>query len=105
MNARGLHEKETKTELLATQLIECNKLPAITGEKGEAALQRVCMFEFTMTFTDDASKIEEQPDKFKPIDLSLKSPKFKDDHYCAVFKYITERCEGLHRTSHRGRRS
>lgn len=90
VNARGLYEKETDTELHGTQLMECNKLPAITGDKGEAATERVRMFPFTVTFTDDPGKLAQDPEHFKPIDVSLKTPEFKEQHRCAFFKYIVD---------------
>ena len=88
MNARMCHSNATKTELCATIIMECNKQPAITGEKGEAALDRIRLFPFEQTFTSDVSKLMADPDNYKPIDLSLKTPDFKERHRCAFFEYL-----------------
>ena len=88
LNARMCHSNATKTELCATIIMECNKQPAITGEKGEAALDRIRVFPFDQTFTSDASKLMAEPDRYKSIDLSLKTPEFKEKHRCAFFEYV-----------------
>ena len=64
--------------------MECNKQPPITGEKGEAALQRVRLIPFEVTFTDDKEKLAANPEKYKPKDDSLKTPGFKEDTIAAL---------------------
>ena len=88
LNARGCHSNKTEVELNATTLMECNKQPPITGEKGEAALQRVRLIPFEVTFTDDKEKLAANPEKYKPKDDSLKTPGFKEEHRCAFFEYV-----------------
>ena len=88
LNARGCHSNKTEVELNATTLMECNKQPPITGEKGEAALQRVRLIPFEVTFTDDKEKLAASPERYKPKDDSLKTPGFKEDHRCAFFEYV-----------------
>eukprot|EP00966_Prymnesium_polylepis_P193695 4489561-Prymnesium_polylepis.1 len=90
VNARLCHSNDTKTELHATVLMECNKQPRITGEKGEAAEERVHLFPFEMTFTDDKEKLRLNPAKYKPKDKSLKEKEFKETHRCANFEYIVK---------------
>ena len=90
LNARACHSNKTLTELCGTIIMECNKQPAITGEKGEAALDRVRIFPFDMTFTADEEKLKMQPNKYKPVDKSLKTPEFKEKHRCAFFQYIMQ---------------
>ena len=90
LSARACHSNKTEVELHATIIMECNKQPPVTGEKGEAALERVRVFPFEMTFTDDEDKLQAAPEKFKPKDESLKTPQFKEEHRCAFFRYIVE---------------
>lgn len=95
IKARGLYESDDKTEIFGTQVMECNRLPAIAGEKGEAAVKRVVMVLFETTFTDDPVQIAKDPKKYKLIDPSLKTPTFMEDHYCANFKYIVDNARDL----------
>ena len=88
LNARQCHSNNTKTELCATIIMECNKQPRVTGEKGEAATARLRLFPFDVTFTDDTDKLASDPAKFRPIDESLKTPEFKETHRCAFFMYL-----------------
>ena len=90
VNARACHSNVTKTELHATSLMECNKQPKINGEKGEASVERVRLFPFEMTFTDDAEKLRANPDTYRPKDESLKTPEFKEAHRCAFFEHIVQ---------------
>ena len=103
VNARGLFTSRDKTEMHALQLLECNKLPAILGDKGESARERVTVIHFPFTFTSDAAKLasdERATDddlgitltekKYKQKDESLKSRTFKEDHYAAFFSYLVD---------------
>ena len=90
LNARACHSNNTRTELCGTIVMECNKQPAITGEKGEAALDRVRIFPFDVTFTADEEKLRARPDAFKPVDKSLKTPEFKEKHRCAFFLHVVQ---------------
>jgi len=57
VNARGLWDARDKTEMHAVQILECNQLPVILGDKGESARERVVVIHFPFTFTDDAAKL------------------------------------------------
>ena len=46
------------------------------------------IFPFDVTFTADEEKLRTQPDKYKPVDKSLKTPEFKEKHRCAFFMYL-----------------
>ena len=87
----------------AVQITECNRLPTILGDKGESARERLGVQHFPFTFTNDAAKLasdERAKDddlgialnekKYKPKDESLKSRTFKEEHYCAFFKYLVD---------------
>lgn len=104
VNARPLFISRDKTQMHALQLLECNKLPNILGDKGESARERVVVLHFPFTFTNDAAKLasdERATDddlgitlsekKYKRKDESLKSQTFKEEHYCALFKYLVDR--------------
>jgi len=103
VNARGLFDARDKTQMHAGQVLECNKLPTILGDKGESARERLVVLHFPFTFTNDAAKLasdERAKDeelgitynekKYKPKDESLKSRTFKEEHYCAIFKYLVD---------------
>ena len=90
LNARQCHSNNTKTELNATIIMECNRQPRITGEKGEAATARMRLFPFDVTFTSDKERLLSDPDKYKPIDETLKTPEFKEKHRCAFFMYLMQ---------------
>ena len=103
INARGLYNSDDKTEMHAIQILECNLLPAILGDKGESARERVVVLHFPFTFTDDATKLASgdvatdealgctlSVPKYKKVDRSLKDPPFMENHYCAFFKYLVD---------------
>ena len=88
INARNLHSNNTTTKLEATILMECNKTPIITGEKGEAAMERVRLYLFDQTFTSDPEKLQSDPEKYKPADKRYKEVGFKKQMRCAFFRYL-----------------
>ena len=90
INARLCYSNNTTTELHATIIMECNKQPAITGEKGEAAMERVRLFLFGTTFTDDPAKMLRDPVLYQPVDPTLKENKFQEAHRCAFFLYLMQ---------------
>ena len=103
VNARGLFDARDKTQMHAAQILECNKLVPILGDKGESARERLGVLHFPFTFTNDAAKLasgERARDdelgitldgsKYKPKDESLKSRTFKEEHYCAFFQYLVD---------------
>ena len=47
------------------------------------------MIQFNVEFTPDLSKIKSNPQMYRLADKSLKTPEFKQEHCCALFKYIT----------------
>ena len=75
--------------MFCTAILECNQPPAIMGDKGEAARERICVLNFPMTFTDNKEKLKANPDTYRPVDVHLKGTSFKEAHYCALFKFLT----------------
>jgi len=103
VNARGLFDARDKTQMHAVQIVECNKLVPIIGDKGESARERLVVQHFPHTFTNDAAKLASgerakddelgitlNENKYQPKDESLKSRTFKEEHYCAFFKYLVD---------------
>ena len=78
----------TRRASSATLLLQCNELPHILGDKGVSVRERLVVINFPMTFTDDQQLLASQPATHRPKDKTLKSPAFKDDHYCALFDYL-----------------
>ena len=87
-NGRGLYNEDSITRIFGTCILECNAPPAILGDKGEAARERICFLHFPMTFTNDRQKLSANPDTYRPLDETLKSTTFKETHYCALFKFL-----------------
>uniref|UniRef100_A0A7S2FRZ1 SF3 helicase domain-containing protein n=1 Tax=Haptolina brevifila TaxID=156173 RepID=A0A7S2FRZ1_9EUKA len=87
-NGRGLYNEDSVTRIFGTCILECNAPPAILGDKGEAARERICFLNFPMTFTNDRQKLAANPDTYRPLDETLKSTTFKETHYCALFKLL-----------------
>ena len=89
-NARGLYEKDCTTRIFATQVCECNELPALMGKKDHAIADRLVLIPFETTFTEDKALLREDSVKYRPMDKTLKSPEFKERHFCAWFKYLVD---------------
>ena len=86
INARGLYESKTETNLLLTLVIEANNKPELAGRMDNAILNRLIDVNFVNTFSDN-------PDLVNNIDCfaeikEYKHYNFKLAHYCAMFKYI-----------------
>ena len=90
LKARGLYENDFDISILATFLMECNKLPFVSMDGNEAERQRMVIIPFETTFTDNQEDLDSDINKYKPIDLTLKDREFKEEHYCALFKYIVD---------------
>lgn len=86
INARGLYQSNTITNLLLTLVIEANKKPELSGRMDSSILERMLDINFVNTFSDN-------PDLINNIDCFqankiYKHYEFKKNHYCALFKYI-----------------
>ena len=87
-NGRGLYNDNSATRIFATCILECNTPPAIMGDKGESARERICFVDFPMTFTNDPEKLAANPATYRPLDTRFKGTSFKEEHYCAYFKLL-----------------
>ena len=103
-DARGLYEKDTDTRIHGTLAIECNKMPKLSGDKDHALISRVIKLDFETTFCDlsdpDQRELCENAENncapyYMPMNKELKSNDFKEKHYCAFFKYITQNADSL----------
>lgn len=103
-DARGLYEKDTDTRIHGTLAIECNKMPKLSGDKDHALISRVIKLDFETTFCDiedpDQRELCENAENncapyYMPMNKELKSNDFKEKHYSAFFKYITQNASSL----------
>jgi hypothetical protein len=90
LKARGLYENDFNISILATILLECNLLPYISTDGNEAEKQRLMIVPFQSVFTDNKEDIRNNPDKYKLVNSLYKENEFKEEHACALFKYITD---------------
>ena len=88
LNARGLYQSNTITNLLLTLVIEVNQRPELSGRMDNAILNRLIDVNFVNTFTDNPDLIN-NIDYF-PENRLFKRFDFKKKHYCALFKYIID---------------
>ncbi len=86
LNARGLYQSETITNLLLTLVIEANQRPELSGRMDNAILNRLIDVNFVNTFTDNTDLIN-NVDCFE-ANVKYKHYDFKKQHYCALFQYI-----------------
>lgn len=86
INARGLYETNTITNLLLTFVIEVNQKPSLDGRMDNAILERMLDVPFVNSFTEDEERIN-NVDCFR-LNKKYKHYDFKLNHYCAMFKYI-----------------
>ena len=88
LNARGLYQSNTITNLLLTLVIEVNQRPELSGRMDNAILNRLIDVNFVNTFTDNPDLIN-NVDYF-PENRLYKRFDFKKQHYCALFRYILD---------------
>lgn len=102
--ARGLYEKDADTRIYGTMGCECNKMPKLQGDKDHALITRIIKLDFETTFCDmtdpeQAELCENAENKcapyYMPMNKELKSTDFKEKHYPAFFKYITNNATSL----------
>ena len=87
INARGLHSTDTSTELWFTLALDMNRPPKMEGDMSDdAAVERLVFIQFPYTFTADAEKLATQPNKYRPIDTTLKRQ--MESYRCALFDYL-----------------
>jgi len=70
--ARELGTKNTANFIGGKALFQTNRMPTFTTLKGESLRERIVVVPFPYTFTDDKKKLEENPEKYKQKDSSLK---------------------------------
>lgn len=92
ITARNCSSNDSKCELFGSCVLQCNKLPTLVGEKGDAVRERVVVIDFPFTFTADAELLRNQPEKYRPINPELKDVNFMEKHYCALVQLLLEEC-------------
>ena len=91
VNARGLYQSNTKTELLATFILECNKKLNFSGEVDESEYRRFIdiLFESTFTVNEDLLSDKNLKNVYS-ANQDYKQLNFKKEYCCALFKYIID---------------
>jgi len=91
INARGLFQSNTKTELLATFILECNKKLNFSGEVDESEYRRFIdiLFESTFTVNEDLLNDTNLKNVYR-ANQDYKQVNFKKEYSCALFKYIID---------------
>jgi phage/plasmid-associated DNA primase len=91
INARGLYQSNTKTELLATFILECNKKLNFSGEVDESEYRRFIDILFESTFTKNEDLLNDTNLKnVYRANQDYKQVNFKKEYCCALFKYIID---------------
>jgi hypothetical protein len=87
INARGLYQSNTKTEITGTVILECNQKPLIDGQVGNSAQRRFVNILFDQTFALPNSEgiLEDGVQLANP---KYKTRDFKSDYKCALFDYL-----------------
>ena len=92
MTARDCNSNDSRCDLWATAVLQCNKPPRIVGTIDDSAVERLVVVHFPFTFTSDTDKLRSDPTKYKPIDESLKRAAFMKEHYCALVQLLLDEC-------------
>jgi phage/plasmid-associated DNA primase len=87
INARALYSKNTTTHLKATNFLECNSRPTISGDTDDALLRRIIDVEFKSIFTEDEKRVDEKNSVFKGNKF-YKSTEFKEKYKYAFFRIL-----------------
>jgi hypothetical protein len=92
INARGLYSSKTETKLEATNIMEVNKRIKFSGKiAGDSEARRLVDVLFESTFSDDPNVLNDTTrDYVYEKDKRFKSKDFKQEHRCALFKYIID---------------
>ena len=92
INARGLYSSKTETKLEATNIMEVNKRIKFSGKiAGDSEARRLVDVLFESTFTDDPEILKDTTRSYVyKKDKRFKFTEFKEEHRCALFKYIID---------------
>lgn len=92
INARGLYSSKTETKLEATNIMEVNTRIKFSGKiGGDSEARRLVDVLFESTFTDDPDVLNDTTRSYVyEKDKRFKAKEFKQEHRCALFKYIVD---------------
>ena len=95
INARGLYSSKTETKLEATNIMEVNTRIKFSGKiGGDSEARRLVDVLFESTFTDDPDVLKDTTRSYVyKKDKRFKAKEFKQNHRCALFKYIIDNAE------------
>jgi len=88
VNARGLYSQNTKINIHAVQIMECNQRPAIHGRLDASFFRRLIDILFPTQFVNSKSEILNNNYKLK--DDSFKKDDFKESHKFALIKILMD---------------
>jgi phage/plasmid-associated DNA primase len=93
INARGLYSSKTETKLEATNIMEVNSRIKFSGKiSGDSEARRLVDVLFESTFTDKPDVLNDTTrSHVYEKDKRFKAKEFKQNHRCALFKYIIEK--------------
>ena len=89
INARGLYSGNTTTNLKASNILECNKKPKMSGDVEDAMVMRLIDVLFRSKFTKDKNEVDESKYIFMGND-HVKKDDYKDKHKFALFHILLE---------------
>lgn len=94
INARQNYSNNTKVRLQATFVLECNKKLAFDGEVNESEYRRIIDVLFESTFTNNKALLNDKNlSNVYKANADYKQDEFKQNHRCALFKYIIDNAE------------
>jgi phage/plasmid-associated DNA primase len=95
INARGLYSGNTKTQLKATHILECNTKPKMSGETDDAIFMRLIDMGFRSTFTKFENDVDESNYIFQGNDR-IKDLDFQEQHKFALFHILVDHWKHFH---------
>ena len=94
INARMNYSNDTKTNLRATHILECNKKPKIDGRKDDSIERRLVDIPFKSTFTNKQELLEQDLDYVYKANIYYKSDEFKKKFKSTLFDYLINFIKG-----------
>ena len=94
INARMNYSNDTKTNLRATHILECNKKPKIDGRKDDSIERRLVDIPFKSTFTNKKELLDQDLDYVYKANIYYKSDEFKKQFKSTLFDYLINFIKG-----------
>ena len=88
INSRKCYSSDTKVDITATLVCECNQKPKLEGRMDEAVARRILDVPFRSSFVDKSKVADYHGDYVFEKDMSFIGPEFAEEHRCALFHYL-----------------